>query len=67
MIDFMINGQPHRLENAINISELLQQLNLSGKRLALERNGEIVRRSDFERTEVASGDKLEIVIAVGGG
>jgi sulfur carrier protein len=45
----------------------VQQLELVGKRLAIERNGEIVPRSQFEATQLADGDKLEIVGAVGGG
>jgi sulfur carrier protein len=46
---------------------LLETLNLTGKRLAVERNGEIVPRSQFADTLLADGDKLEIVVAVGGG
>jgi len=39
----------------------------SGKRIALERNGEIVPRSTFATAQLNDGDKLEIVVAVGGG
>jgi sulfur carrier protein len=42
-------------------------LNLSGKRLAIEKNGEIVPRSQFDSVNLQDGDKLEIVGAVGGG
>jgi sulfur carrier protein len=40
---------------------------LEGKRLAVERNGEIVPRSDYAAVELANGDAIEIVVAVGGG
>ena len=40
---------------------------MTGKRIALERNGEIVPRSTFTAQHLADGDKLEIVVAVGGG
>ena len=42
-------------------------LQLAGKRVAVERNGEIVPRSRFSQTALAGGDRLEIVVAVGGG
>ncbi|MCD6042082.1 MAG: thiamine-biosynthesis protein ThiS, partial [Burkholderiales bacterium] len=42
-------------------------LNLSGKKVAVERNGEIVPRSAHASTLLADGDRLEIVVAVGGG
>ncbi len=51
----------------MTVANLIQVLGLEGKRLALERNGEIVPRGAFEQTWLASGDKLEIVGAVGGG
>jgi thiamine biosynthesis protein ThiS len=42
-------------------------MGLGGKRIALERNGEIVPRSTFAMQQLTAGDKLEIVVAVGGG
>ena len=42
-------------------------LELTGKRVALERNGEIVPRSSLEQQELSDGDRVEIVVAVGGG
>jgi sulfur carrier protein len=42
-------------------------MGLGGKRIALERNGEIVPRSQFDQQMLANGDRLEIVVAVGGG
>ena len=46
---------------------MLDHLNLAGKRVAVERNGEIVPRGLHDRTTLADGDRLEIVVAVGGG
>jgi sulfur carrier protein len=50
-----------------SVADLLRELALEGKRVAVERNGEIVPRSRYAQTAVASGDKLEIVGAIGGG
>lgn len=62
-----VNGVPHSFEQNPNLSQLLETLNLAGKRLAVERNGEIVPRSQFGETVLTDGDQLEIVVAVGGG
>ena len=51
----------------MTISVLVVTLNLVGKRLAIEKNGEIVPRSQFDVEILYDGDKLEIVGAVGGG
>jgi sulfur carrier protein len=67
LITLTINGASHSFEQAISVAQLLQHLGLVGKRLALERNGEIVPRSQFDAVQLESGDKLEIVVAVGGG
>ena len=67
MIDLTINGQPRSFATPLNVSGLVGQLDLAGKRIALERNGEIVPRSQFDAVELADGDSLEIVVAVGGG
>lgn len=63
-----INGKSRSFEaDSFNVSHLVQSLELTGKRLAIELNGEIIPRSQFENTKLANGDKLEIVGAVGGG
>jgi sulfur carrier protein len=67
MIQVMVNGAPHRLERPLELSALLSTLNLVGKKVAVERNGEIVPKSAHEATLLADGDRLEIVVAVGGG
>ncbi len=67
MIAVTVNGTAHRFEQALNCQQLLERLNLAGKRVALERNGEIVPRSRLGAEALADGDQIEIVIAVGGG
>lgn len=64
----MVNGAVRRLEPApATVAELVHALALAGKRIAVERNGEIVPKSRYAETAVAPGDRLEIVAAVGGG
>jgi sulfur carrier protein len=67
MIEVTVNGAAHRLEKPLQISGLLEKLELVGKKVAVERNGEIVPRSALASTVLADGDRLEIVVAVGGG
>lgn len=52
---------------ALTLAQLIGKLGLEGKRLAIERNGEIVPRGLFAETQLTTGDRLEIVGAVGGG
>jgi sulfur carrier protein len=67
VIEVNVNGAAQRLTPDTDIAALLVQLQLAGKRVAVERNGEIVPRSRFAQTALADGDRLEIVVAVGGG
>jgi sulfur carrier protein len=67
MISVTINGEPRQFPAPLNCAELLAQLDLTGKRVALERNGEIVPRSRHAAERIGDGDRLEIVVAVGGG
>ena len=63
-----INGNLRQLASEnVTISALVVTLNLTSKRLAIEINGEIVPRSQFDMVTLHDGDKLEIVGAVGGG
>jgi len=67
MIQVIVNGAAHRLEQPLDVAALIARLELQGKRIAVERNGEIVPKSAHRTTQVAEGDRLEIVVAVGGG
>jgi len=62
-----VNGESRDLESPFNCLQLVEQMALGGKRFAVERNGEIVPRSRLAQEMIAEGDRLEIVIAVGGG
>ena len=67
MITLSVNGQLQRWEPGVSVSLLIESLSLGGKRVAVERNGEIVPRSHYGETALCDGDQLEIVVAVGGG
>ena len=67
MIEIVVNGNGHKLAGPLPISDLLQSMALAGKKIAVERNGEIVPRAAHGSTLLADGDRLEIVVAVGGG
>lgn len=67
VIQLSVNGRVRQLEPGANIERLLGELDLAGKRVAVEKNGEIVPRSRYADTGLADGDALEIVVAVGGG
>ncbi|MDA1118169.1 MAG: sulfur carrier protein ThiS [Proteobacteria bacterium] len=67
MIQVIVNGSAQCFERPLDIAALIARLELSGKRIAVERNGEIVPKSAHGDTLVTDGDRLEIVVAVGGG
>lgn len=67
MIEITLNGTPLKLETAVSVAGLVELQGLSGKRVAVERNGEIVPKSRHADVRLSEGDRLEIVAAVGGG
>lgn len=67
MIQLIINGQPQQFDSLLSLQQLLERMALQNKRIAVERNGEIVPRSQFTEQMLTNGDQLEIVVAVGGG
>ena len=67
MIQVTVNGKPHPLERPLDLASVLAGLQLAGKKIAVERNGELVPRSLHVATLLEDGDRLEIVVAVGGG
>ncbi len=67
MISLTINGQSHSFTRAPTVSEMLTHLKLAARRIAVERNGEIIPRSQFDTITLNAGDHVEIVVAVGGG
>ena len=66
-MNIMVNGALRSVDTPASLAELVRTLGLEGKRIAIERNGEIVPKSRYAETHVAADDRLEIVAAVGGG
>ncbi|MCB1600500.1 MAG: sulfur carrier protein ThiS [Xanthomonadales bacterium] len=66
-ISIRLNGEIKEVPAGISISGLLQLAGYGERRVAIERNGEIVPRSQHLITEVAANDRIEIVQAIGGG
>jgi sulfur carrier protein len=67
VIELTLNGEPQNFPAPLTLAQLIEMLDLVGKRIAIERNGEIVPRSQHADTSLVNGDRLEIVVAVGGG
>lgn len=68
MMNILINGNAKVFDvSEMTVASLVVALDLTGKRLAIERNGEIVPRSQFANVLLRDNDQLEIVGAVGGG
>ena len=67
MIAINVNGERREFDAPLNCADLVARLELAGRRVAIERNGEIVPRSRFPEQMLLDGDRLEIVVAVGGG
>jgi sulfur carrier protein len=67
MIALFINGEPAELPRPMTVAALLEARGLAGKRVAVEKNGEIVPKSQHPSVAVDNGDRIEIVVAVGGG
>lgn len=62
-----LNGEPRHCDDGLTVAGLMESLGYAGKRVAVERNGDIVPKSAHPTTALAEGDKLEVVVAVGGG
>jgi sulfur carrier protein len=67
MIQVTVNGAVHRFDAPLAVRALLERLEMAGKKIAVEKNGAIVPRSLHKETLIEDGDRLEIVVAVGGG
>ena len=63
----LINGEGKECEEGISLSALIELLELPPQRIAVELNGEVVRRADWKSTILKNEDRLEIVHFVGGG
>lgn len=63
----ILNGDSREVADKSSLSQLVDQLQLSGKRLAIEVNQEIIPRSEHDTCMLKDGDQVEIVHAIGGG
>ncbi|HEX3886742.1 MAG TPA: sulfur carrier protein ThiS [Phenylobacterium sp.] len=66
-MNLTINGEPRTFEGLTDILALVSALGLDGRKVAIERNLEIVPRSAYLKTALADGDRIEIVHFIGGG
>ena len=66
-MEILLNGERRQFSSPMTVAALVEALGYAGKRIAVERNGEIVPRSQHAEVSLADGDRLEIVVAVGGG
>ena len=66
-MQIFLNGEDHNLPDHNTVADLIEQLGLSGQRLAIELNGDIAPRSQHATLELKDGDKVEVVRAIGGG
>jgi sulfur carrier protein len=62
-----VNGEPRAVEAPCTLADLLVALELSGKRVAVALNRDVVMRSRYSQTSLTEGDRIEILEAVGGG
>jgi sulfur carrier protein len=66
-IKIFINGDLKKFPQEVNIVSILESLNISSKHIAIEINESLIFKSDWEKTNLKDGDKVEIVKAIGGG
>ncbi len=67
LMHIQLNGERYELPDGQSVADLLQRLELTGRRLAVELNRDIVPRSQHATTVLAEGDQIEVVHAIGGG
>ena len=66
-ISVQINGETHNFTNSLFLPELLTQIGMNPRLVAVEYNGEILHRQYWSSTPIETGDRLEVVTIVGGG
>ena len=62
-----LNGDAHEIAGPLTVTELLAQLQIDARRVAVEHNLVVLKRETFEQTMIREGDEVEIVNFVGGG
>jgi sulfur carrier protein len=66
-MQLLVNGEPKSLSSPLSVTQLLDQLGLAGRRVAVEVNREIVPRSRHAQVQLKDDDHVEVVFAIGGG
>jgi sulfur carrier protein len=66
-MQIQVNGQSMEFGDGATVSDLIQRMELEGRRLAVEVNEDIVPRSEHSRFSLSEGDRVEVVHAIGGG
>jgi len=66
-ITISVNGEQRSIGSGLSVAQLLADLGLDRRKVAVERNLEIVPKSSFDTALLADGDQLEIVHFIGGG
>ena len=67
MVTLQVNGEPRQCQTQTRLPDLLEQLGMNPRLVAVEYNGEILHRQFWTETQIQEGDRLEIVTIVGGG
>ncbi len=67
MISVLINGESREVPEAVKLDRLLELFSFPEQRVAVELNSNVVRRAVWAATDIAQGDKIEVVHFVGGG
>lgn len=62
-----VNGEVRELPEGVNLRKMLELFSLPQQRVAIELNSRVIRRAEWDTTEIASDDRLEIIHFVGGG
>jgi thiamine biosynthesis protein ThiS len=62
-----LNGDPHEIPGPLSVSELLAQLEIDARRVAVELNLDVVKKAAYDSSVIKEGDAVEIVNFVGGG
>ena len=66
-MNIILNGQPHQVDAAVTVAELIDGLEIPRRGYAVEVNGDLVPRKSHDNYRLAADDRLEIVTLVGGG
>jgi thiamine biosynthesis protein ThiS len=66
-MNITVNGKARQLDGQPSVADYLRQLGINPLAVAVERNGQVLKRDQFEATAIAEGDRFEIVRMMGGG